>query len=486
MTTRQTKIVATLGPATDSEESLAAIVAAGVDVVRLNLSHGDHDEHRARAERLRRVAARANRVVGVLCDLQGPKIRVQKFRDGAVHLKPGAPFFLDPALAEDAGTVDGVGVAYRDLPQDVSADDLLLLADGLIQLRVDRVEGSRIHTVVEVGGRLSDRKGINRLGGGLSVRALTDKDRRDIRLAAELGCDYLAVSFPKAADDINEARQLLREAGGHGGVVAKIERQEAVRNLPEIMEATDAVMIARGDLAVEIGDAELPGVQKRIMRLARERDCVVITATQMMQSMVDNPMPTRAEVLDVANAVLDGTDAVMLSEETAVGRYPGETVAAMARVCIGAETYADESRPAELNEPRYGRIDETIAKTAITAANRLGVRAIAAMTESGSTVMWMSRIGTDIPIYAMSEQASTRTKVTLYRGVHPVNFDPTGQRDVEAVNRAAVDVLRGCGAVDDGDLVLITKGDLAGVRGGTNAMKIVRVGGLADDPPPAG
>ncbi len=478
MTTRQTKIVATLGPATDSEDALAAIVASGVDVVRLNLSHGDHDEHRARAERLRRVAERANRVVGVLCDLQGPKIRVQTFRDGAVNLGIGQAFFLDPALPEDAGTAEGVGVAYQGLPRDVAAGDLLLLADGLIQLRIERVERTRIHTTVELGGRLSDRKGINRLGGGLSVSALTEKDRQDIRLAAELECDYLAVSFPKAADDIEEARELLREAGGHGGMVAKIERQEAVENLPEIMEATDAVMIARGDLAVEIGDAQLPGVQKRIMRLARARDCVVITATQMMQSMVDNPIPTRPEVLDVPNAVLDGPDAVMLSEETAVGKYPGETVAAMARVCLGAEAYADESRLPEQGKPQYERIDETIAKTAITAANRLGVRAIAAMTESGSTVMWMSRIGTDIPIYAMSEQPRTRTKVTLYRRVHPVNFDPTGQQEVEAVNREAVEVLRQFGAGVDGDLVLITKGDLAGVRGGTNAMKIVEVGNL--------
>ncbi len=473
---RQTKIVATLGPATDREPALNGVLRAGVDVVRLNLSHGNHDEHRQRSARLRCVAQQHNRVVGLLCDLQGPKIRIENFCEGTVELVEGQTFFLDPSLAENAGTQSGVGVGYADLPQDVVAGDVLLLNDGLIRLSVDRVEGGRIFTTVEIGGILSGHKGINRLGGGLSVRALTDKDRLDIRLAAELQADYLAVSFPKGADDIEEARELLRAAGGDAAIVAKIERREAVDNLAEVIKAADAVMIARGDLAVEIGDAELPGVQKRIMRLARERDCVVITATQMMQSMVDHPMPTRAEVLDVANAVLDGTDAVMLSEESAVGRYPAKAVAAMARVCVGAERYAEESPPPPPGpEPHYTRIDETIAKTAIAAANQLSVRAIAAMTESGATARWMSRISTDIPIYALSEQLRTRTKVTLYRGVHPINFDPAG-RDYTAANRGAVDELLKAGAIREGDLVLITKGDLAGVQGGTNTMKIVRVG----------
>ena len=474
--TRQTKIVATLGPATTDADSLQAIVEAGVDLVRMNLSHGNHDEHRERAGALREAAKKAGRVVGVLCDLQGPKIRIEQFVDGAVMLEDGAAFFLDPSLEGNAGTIEGVGVAYTGLPEDVNTGDILLLADGLIRLEVERVEGTRVHTRVVNGGKLSDRKGINRLGGGLSVRALTDKDRVDIPLAAALEADYVAVSFPRDGADIDEARELLRAAGGHGGIVAKIERHEAVDAIGEIMEAADAVMIARGDLAVEIGDAELPGVQKRIMRMARERDCVVITATQMMQSMVDNPMPTRAEVLDVANAVLDGTDAVMLSEETAVGQYPAETVASMARVAVGAEAYADESRlSAGLNrDPHFERVDEAIAKTAITAANSLGVKAIAAMTESGATAMWMSRIGTDIPIYALSEQPRTRTKVTLYRGVHPISFDPT-MREHEAVNREAVAELQARGAVSGDDYVLITKGDLAGVRGGTNAMKVVKV-----------
>lgn len=478
---RQTKIVATLGPATDSEAALGGLLQAGVDVVRLNFSHSDHEKHEWRSAMLRSAAERHEQVVGLLCDLQGPKIRIESFCSGAVELVKGQSFFLDPSLAVDAGTQSGVGVGYADLPKDVHRGDVLLLNDGRIRLRVNRVEGSRIFTTVEIGGTLSDHKGINRLGGGLSVRALTEKDHEDIPLAAKLQADYMAVSFPKEAADIEEARELLRAAGGHAAIVAKIERREAVDSLPEIVEAADAVMIARGDLAVEIGDAELAGVQKRIMRLARERDCVVITATQMMQSMVDRPMPTRAEVLDVANAVLDGTDAVMLSEESAVGRFPAEAVAAMARVCVGAERYAEESQPPRLApEVHYTRIDETIAKMAIAAADQLSVRAIAAMTESGVTTMWMSRISTDTPIYALSEQPRTRTKVTLYRGVHPINFDPAG-RDHAAANRGAIEELLGVGAISKGDLVLITKGDLAGVQGGTNTMKIVRVGDTIPD-----
>ncbi|WP_440998205.1 pyruvate kinase [Arhodomonas sp. SL1] len=471
---RQTKIVATMGPATAEQPVLAGIVEAGVDVVRLNLSHGSAEDHRRNAANLRRSADDADRLVGLLCDLQGPKIRVEGFREGPVQLEAGAPFYLDPALDPQAGTVEGVGVAYQGLPGDVAPGDTLLLADGLIRLRVEGIEGTRIHTRVEIGGVLSERKGINRLGGGLSVRALTDKDRKDIELAAELEADYLAVSFPRDAHDIEEARERLRAAGGDAGIVAKIERREALDALPEIMDAADAVMIARGDLAVEIGYAELPGVQKRIMRLARQRDCVVITATQMMQSMVTSPVPTRAEVLDVANAVIDGTDAVMLSDETAVGQYPVATVKAMAEVCIGAENSVDtpSTPPSTALDSPLHRIDETIAKTAIVAANRLSVAAIAALTESGSTVMWMSRIGTGIPIYALSEQPRTRTRVTLFRGVLPVSFDPT-VRDQGVVDGEVVERLREMHALEAGELVMITKGDLAGVRGGTNAMKIV-------------
>ncbi|MCS4504437.1 Pyruvate kinase II [wastewater metagenome] len=472
---RQTKIVATLGPATAGEAAMRGIVDAGVDVVRLNLSHGSADDHSTNAATLRAAAREAGRVVGVLCDLQGPKIRVEAFRDGPVALESGDAFFLDPTLGAEDGTAEGVGVGYAGLPDDVAAGDILLLADGLIRLRVTGIEGRRIHTRVEVGGTLSARKGINRLGGGLSVRALTDKDRRDIELAARLDADYLAVSFPRDGHDIDEARELLRRAGGEAGIVAKIERREALESLESIMDSADAVMIARGDLAVEIGHAELPGVQKRIMRLARRRECVVITATQMMQSMVDSPVPTRAEVLDVANAVIDGTDAVMLSDETAVGHYPVETVTAMSEVCVGAEHSSDDGPldpDAHALSTPCRRIDETIAKTAIDAANRLDVGAIAAMTESGATVMWMSRLSTRIPIFALSEHERTRGRVTLYRGVHPVSFDPTVPgRDV--LDGEAVGQLLEIGAVTEGELVIITKGDRAGERGGTNTLKIV-------------
>ncbi len=471
---RRTKIVATLGPATAYPEVMAAMMAAGLDVARLNLSHGTHDSHRLQLRLAREAAAAAGRPLAFMFDLQGPKIRIERFRDGAVTLVEGQRFVLDAELPGDAGNQDQVGITYKALPRDVRPGDCLLLADGLIRLEVEKVDGPRILTRVTVGGLLSGGKGINRLGGGLSVAALPDKDREDIRFAAAEGADYLAVSFPKDRRDIEEARRLLREAGGRGGIVAKIERQEALENLDEIMEAADAVMVARGDLAVEIGDPQLAGVQKEILRRARACDCVVITATQMMASMVHAPTPTRAEVLDVANAVLDGTDAVMLSEETAAGDHPAKVVAAMAEICEGTERYQRFHRERE-ERSDYRFVDEAIAKSAIDAANRLKAKAIAAFTESGATTMWMSRIGTEIPIYAFSRNASTHRRVCLYRGVYPVAYHPEA-RDHIGVNREVVQQLRQLGAVEDGDLVVLTKGDLAGVPGGTNTLKIIQVG----------
>lgn len=472
---RRTKIVATLGPSTADAKVMRALIDAGLDVVRLNLSHGTHDTHRRQLEVTRTAAAEAGRSIGVMVDLQGPKIRIERFKDGPIELREGRPFALDAALAPDAGDETQVGITYKDLPRDVHKGDTLLLNDGLLRLKVTAVHGPRIDTEVEVGGRLSNGKGINRQGGGLSVSALTDKDREDIRFAAEVEADYLAVSFPRQAGDIELARQLLLEAGGRGGLVAKIERSEALDHLDEIMAASDAVMIARGDLAVEIGDAELAGVQKEVLRRARSRDCVVITATQMMQSMVHAPAPTRAEVLDVANAVLDGTDAVMLSEETAAGDHPIKVVDAMARICVGTERYQRFHRGRD-DDRDYERIDEAIAKASIDTANRLNVRAIAAFTESGATAMWMSRIGTEIPIYAFTRSPATQRKVSLYRGVYPVGYDPIAR---DAVNRDVAEQLKAMGVVKDGDLIIITKGDIAGVKGGTNALKIVRVGGPA-------
>ncbi|NIR61992.1 MAG: pyruvate kinase [Gammaproteobacteria bacterium] len=472
---RRTKIIATLGPSTEGEQVLDEIIRAGVDVVRVNFSHGDTEEHTRHARRVGERSAALSRRVGVLADLQGPKIRVERFRDGPVYLEEGARFILDAACAPDAGTVERVGISYKALPEDVAPGDTLLLDDGNIVLWVEDVVGGEVISRVVMGGELSNNKGINRQGGGLSATALTDKDRADIEVAAQLGADYLAVSFPRSAADIHEARELMERAGGRAGIVAKIERAEALEAIEEIIAAADAVMIARGDLGVEIGDAELPAVQKRIVRLAREMNRAVITATQMMQSMIQHQIPTRAEVFDVANAVLDGTDAVMLSAETATGRYPAKVVAAMDRICRGAERQREATVSGHRLNARFGRIDEAIAMASMYTANHLGVRAIAALTESGATTLWMSRISSGIPIYALTPHEGTQRKVTLYRGVYPMAFE-VNTTDHAVVNREAIGLLMRRNAVRDGDLVIITKGDLIGQHGGTNAMKIIRVG----------
>ncbi len=472
---RRTKIVATLGPATDEPACLRRIIDAGLDVARLNFSHGRESEVRQRAATLRRVADEAGRYVGLLGDLQGPKLRIKRFQNGSVKLDPGASFFLDPDLDPDAGTRSGVAIAYERLAADVDAGDVLLLNDGHIELEVTAIEGNRVHTRVLVGGVLSDHKGINRRGGGLSASALTEKDLTDIRLAAELDCDYLAVSFVRSADDVEEARRLFREAGGRGLIVAKIERAEAVADIESIIEAADVVMVARGDLGVEVGFAELTGLQKRIIRLTRQNNRVSITATQMMESMISSAMPTRAEVSDVANAVIDGTDAVMLSAETAVGEFPVEAVSAMAAVCEGAEKYSSPaSRRRQRIDDDFRYVDEAIAMAVMYTANHLAVKAIIALTESGSTTRWMSRVRSDIPIYAFTRHESTRRRVVLYRGVYPVSFDIT-HTNAQTLYQEIFGLLLERDLVEEGDLVIFTKGDLTGVEGGTNAMKILRV-----------
>jgi pyruvate kinase len=472
---RRTKIVATLGPATDDPRALDELIHAGVDVVRANLSHGTHEEHRQRAEAVRNRARASGRQVGVLVDLQGPKIRVGRFKDGPVTLTEGARFALDADCPMDAGDETRVGMTFQRLVDDVSRGDTLLLDDGAIVLWVDEVNGNRVDCKVVVGGVLSDNKGINRQGGGLSAPALTEKDREDIRFAAAIEADYLAVSFVRSAEDVRHARRLLEEAGGAGGIVAKIERAEALENIEEIIDAADIIMIARGDLGVEIGDAELPAVQKRLIKLARSLNCVCITATQMMQSMVEAAIPTRAEVFDVANAVLDGTDAVMLSAETAAGRYPAKAVEAMDRVCREAEKQTSVRRSDHRIHSVFGRVDEAIAMATMYTANHLGVKAIAALTESGATVKWMSRISSGIPIFALTRHVATRRKVTLYRGVYPVSFD-VASTDIATVNEEVIEELLRRGTVRDDDLVIITKGDRSGVEGQTNIMKIMRVG----------
>jgi len=474
---RRTKIVATMGPATESDEAIDSLIKAGVDVVRLNFSHGTAEEHKMRAEQIRRIGLENHRHLAILADLQGPKIRTRKFRQGGVELAVGAPFCLNIDCPDGEGDSTQVGVTYRKLPEDVKAGNTLVLDDGRIVLKVARVDGPRIECTVEVGGELSDNKGINLKGGGLTAEVLTEKDRADIKTAALIQCDYLAVSFPRNSGDMNQARKLLEAEGCKAGLVAKIERAEALENLDEIIQASEAIMIARGDLGVEIGDAKLPAVQKKIIRAARSFNCVVITATQMMESMRDNPIPTRAEVFDVANAVLDGTDAVMLSAETATGRFPSETVMAMSDICLNAEQESRALKSKHRIDSTFTRVDEAIAMAAMYTANHLNVSAIATLTESGSTSLWMSRISSGIPIFALSRHESTNRKVNLYRGVFPVFF-PTVHTNHAEANMEAVELMKAHGTIADGDLVVITKGDLMGTGGGTNAMKIVEVGNM--------
>lgn len=458
---------------------LSKLIEAGIDVARLNFSHGDTDVHRQRAEAVRRHAREHNRHVGVLVDLQGPKIRIGKLQDNVVSLQEGDSFVLNTEMPLDAGTQERVGVTYKSLGEDVARGDTLLLDDGRIALWVDQVQGPDIICRVVSGGGLKSSKGINRQGGGLSANALTDKDRNDIQTAVEIEADYLAISFPRSAADIKEARELYSAAGGRGGIVAKIERAEAVDAIDEIIDASDAVMLARGDLGVEIGDAVLPPIQKRIIRETRKRNKVVITATQMMESMIDSTIPTRAEVSDVANAVLDGTDAVMLSAETAAGRYPVAAVSAMDRVCRVAEEEQESQLFRERRNLKFERIDQAIAMAVMYSANHLSVRAIAALTESGATALWMSRVSTLVPIYAMTRYEATRRKVTLYRGVYPAPFDYTSN-DPAQIMAQAVHELRGRGAVREGDLVVLTMGEPLHEPGGTNSMKIVRVSGTLE------
>lgn len=471
---RRTKIVATLGPSTDDPQILKETIQAGMDLARFNFSHGDHAEQRSRLLRLREVAEACGQVVGVIGDLQGPKIRVRRFENSSVTLGRGDRFFLDSSLEND-GTVEGVGVAYDNLHNDVDRGDILLLNDGQMTLSVDSVDGTRIHTTVVVGGVLSDHKGINREGGGLSAPALTDKDKQDIIFAAENGMDYIAVSFVRSPGDVELARQLFLAAGGEGRVIAKIERVEALECIDSIIDVADVVMVARGDLGVEMGYAELTGMQKNIIRTTRRQNKVVITATQMMESMIDNPIPTRAEVSDVANAVMDGTDAVMLSAETAVGKYPVAVVSAMSNVCRGAEKHSlAKGRTTHRLDDRFEEVDEAIAMAVMYTANHLNVKAIIALTESGSTTLWMSRIRSDIPIYAFTPHASTGRRVTLYRGVYPVSF-AIEHTDVSSLYRDIFSTLLSNKLVEEGDLVIFTKGDLSGVSGSTNSMKIISV-----------
>ena len=470
---RSTKIVATLGPASSSSEVIKAMVAAGVDVVRMNFSHGTRDEHLARAELVREAAHALGRTIGVMCDLQGPKIRIGKFESGKIALKKGDPFILDAECK--MGNSERVGLDYRELTRDVRAGDVLLLDDGRLVLDVRKVSGSEIQTTVRVGGELSNNKGINRQGGGLTAPALTAKDMQDIRTAVEMKADFIAVSFPKSGADMYMARELMRAAGGHAMIIAKMERAEAVQAMDELLKASDGIMVARGDLAVEVGDAAVPALQKKLIRMAREHNKLTITATQMMESMITSPVPTRAEVSDVANAVLDGTDAVMLSAETASGSYPVETVEAMARVCVEAEKSAEVTLDRHFLDRIFTRVDQSIAMAALFTAYHLKVKAIAALTQSGSTALWISRLNSGVPIYALTPEIMTRYRMSLFRDVFPMMVDYRGH-ELDVMLQEAEDNLVNAGVVEDGDLIVVTFGEPIGTSGGTNTMKIVRVG----------
>ena len=473
---RATKIVATLGPASSDPATLERLIRAGVDVVRLNFSHGTAQDHIDRAQLVREIALRVGKPVALMADLQGPKIRVGKFAGGKVQLEKGAPFVLD-AQRTELGDVGAVGLDYKELPRDLKPGDILLLNDGLIVLTVDAVRGEQIHTVVTVGGELSNNKGINKQGGGLTAPALTAKDIEDIKTAAAFQCDYLAVSFPKSATDMEMARQLANVAGEpfrhKPAMIAKIERSEAIPELERILRASDGIMVARGDLAVEVGNAAVPALQKRMIRMAREMDKITITATQMMESMIHAPVPTRAEVSDVANAVLDGTDAVMLSAETAAGKYPVETVEQMAQIAEAAERAQEIQLDSDFTNKHFGRIDQSIAMGALFTAHHLGCKAIVALTESGSTALWMSRHNVKAPIFGLTTKPGSERRMALYRNVRPILMQAYGEADHALQEAERLLIERG--VLMPGDTYAITCGEPMGYPGGTNMLKVCRV-----------
>ncbi|WP_108650728.1 pyruvate kinase [Dongshaea marina] len=476
---RRTKIVTTLGPATDRDNNLEGIIKAGANMVRMNFSHGTPEDHIKRANDVREISKKLGKHVAILGDLQGPKIRVSTFKDGKIHLAVGDKFTLDAALGKGEGDQNQVGIDYKELPNDVTPGDILLLDDGRVQLRVETIDGTRVYTEVTVAGPLSNNKGINKQGGGLTAPALTDKDKADIVTAAKIACDYIAVSFPRNGDDMRYARELVREAGSNAKLVAKVERAEAVSTdeaMEDVILASDVVMVARGDLGVEIGDPELVGVQKKLIRTARRLNRVVITATQMMESMISAPLPTRAEVMDVANAVLDGTDAVMLSAETAAGDFPIETVTAMSNVCLGAERHPSVNVSNHRMNYTFNSVEETVAMSTMYAANHMqGVKAIVTLTESGLTPRLMSRLSSGLPIFSMSRHQQALNWTNLYRGVTPVYFDPDTDQSLLSICREALSTLKNDGYVKEGDLVLITYGNKFETVGSTNSIKILTV-----------
>ena len=475
-TLRRTKIVATLGPATDDEAVLTRMIENGLNVVRLNFSHGSHEDQVARVETVRSISEKCGKAVGILVDLQGPKIRIAKFKNDKIDLTIGQAFTIDCGYDENAGTDSIVGVTYKTLHKEVNVGNELLLDDGAVVLEVKSLDGKKIHCEVLAGEELSNSKGLNLRGGGLSAGALTDKDKEDIKIAGQVKADYVAVSFVCTAQDVNDARELFVQAGGNGGIVSKIERAEAIDNLEEIIEASDVAMVARGDLGVEIGDAELPAIQKRIIRMARNKDCATITATQMMQSMVESPLPTRAEVLDVANSIIDGTDAVMLSAESAVGKHPDLVIETMDRICCGAERNRIPHGARYRDDADFVDSEESIAMAAMYIANKLDVVAIVALTESGHTARLMSRVSSGIPIFALSRHNETTYRVSLYRGVYPLRWEmKTDKQDYSYIRSQIIEALQGRLELNIGDKIVVTQGDMKGVQGQTNTLQIVSI-----------
>ena len=475
---RRTKIVATVGPASSDAEVVDQLVEAGVDVFRLNFSHGSIAAHAAVAARVRRQATARGRHVGILADLQGPKIRIGAFRDGSVELAPGNRFRLDHGLPADGGDRRAVGFSYLPMLESLRPGDTLLLDDGRIRLRIDDVEAAALDCTVTVGGVLGSRKGINRLGGGIAAPALTAKDIADIAGMADIQPDYVAVSFVSSLDDIEQARRLLAAHCPEAHIIAKIERAEVVDDqdiLDGILRSSDGIMVARGDLGVEVGDAELIGIQKDLIARARRMDRLVITATQMMESMIDSPIPTRAEVFDVANAVLDGTDAVMLSAETAVGRYPVAVVAAMAEAALGAERHPVARTSRYRIDRQFSSAQESIAMASIYAANHFPrVRGIACLTESGTTPLLMSRLSSGLPIFGLSSRPRTLARLSLCRGVVPLYFDAS-VFEPGTTEARTVEFLRDNDYVEQGDALLLTLGEEIGVPGATNIMRFLEV-----------
>ena len=472
---RRTKIIATLGPATDESGVLEKLIAAGVDVFRLNYSHQTHNHHEKRMKEIRRLSLEYKHAVAVIADLQGPKIRIENFKSGKIQLKEGGNFKINTKLSGDSGDESQVGISYKQLANDLKVNDRLLIDDGRIVLGVLSIDNYIIDCEVITGGELTNSKGINLQGGGLSADALTNKDIEDMKHAAKIEVDFVAISFPRDAKDIKKARKMMKDCNCNAQIIAKIERADALNHIEEIIKESDVIMIARGDLGVEVGDAALPPIQKSLIKKARDMDRAVITATQMMESMIENKIPTRAEVFDVANAVIDGTDAVMLSGETSIGHYPDEAVKSMSRICEVAEKQRSVRESDHRINQRFETISEAVAMSSMYSANHIGAKAICSLTETGGTCLWMSRISSGIPIYAFTRHTATRRRVALYRGVYPMKFDITHTDPLEA-NKQMIDQLIEQNVVAEGDFVIITKGDLRGKRGATNNMKIIQVG----------